>query len=80
MGTKRTTLAERNEFIDLKPDGHTLAEIAVHTGWSWACIRYWWRRFRDGARKALNATESPVRSLFCLQAGSVAFPRFEPGP
>ena len=53
MKQKQTTVAERNEFIDLKLAGNTLVEIAEQTGWSFYCVRYWWRQYRDGGREAL---------------------------
>lgn len=53
MKTKQTTIAERNEFIDLKLSGNTLAEIAEQTGWSYYCVRYWWRQYRKGGREFL---------------------------
>ena len=53
MEQKQTTIAERIEFIDLKLAGNTIAEIAERTGWSFYCVRSWWRRFRDGGRAAL---------------------------
>jgi transposase-like protein len=53
MKQKQTTVAERNEFIDLKLAGNTLTEIAEQTGWSFYCVRYWWRQHRDGGREAL---------------------------
>ena len=28
-------------------------EIAEKTGWSYYCVRHWWRRFREGGREAL---------------------------
>ena len=54
MSQRRTTVAERNHFIDLKLAGHTLKEVAEETGWSFECVRYWWRCCRDGGRKALD--------------------------
>lgn len=54
MGRRRTTVADRNTFVDLKLAGRTLAEIADDTGWSFECVRYWWRRYRDGGREALD--------------------------
>ncbi|MBS1254044.1 MAG: hypothetical protein MAG451_03100 [Anaerolineales bacterium] len=53
MGQKRTTVAERNHFVDLKQAGYTIPEIAEETGWSFECVRYWCRRHRDGGRAAL---------------------------
>ena len=53
MIQKQTTIADRNEFVDLKLAGNTIAEIAEKTGWSFYCVRYWWRRFREGGREAL---------------------------
>lgn len=53
MNQRQTSVAERNQFIDLKLQGHTLSDIAGATGWSLACVRYWWRRYRDGGRSAL---------------------------
>lgn len=53
MKQKQTTIVERNEFVDLKLAGNTIAEIAEQTGWSFYCVRHWWRRFREGGREAL---------------------------
>lgn len=53
MGQKRTTIAERHHFIDLKQAGYTIPEIAEEAGWSFGCVRYWWRQYRDGGRTAL---------------------------
>lgn len=53
MGQKRTTVAARNHFIDLKLAGYTIPEIAEETGWAFGCVRYWWRQYRDGGRAAL---------------------------
>jgi transposase len=53
MSQRQTTVAERNHFIDLKQQGHTLKAIAAATGWSYETVRHWWRRFRDGGRNAL---------------------------
>jgi hypothetical protein len=33
MKEKQTTIADRNEFVDLKMAGKTIAEIAKKTGW-----------------------------------------------
>ena len=54
MGQRQTSVSERNYFIDLKLTGLTLEEVAEETGWSLYCVRYWWRRYRDGGRKALD--------------------------
>jgi hypothetical protein len=54
MGQRQTSVSERNHFIDLKLTGYTLEEVAEETGWSLYCVRYWWRRYRDGGRKALD--------------------------
>lgn len=54
MSQRHTTVTERNQFVDLKLEGHTLKEIAERTGWSFECIRHWWRRYRDGGRRALE--------------------------
>jgi len=54
MSQRQTTVAERNHFIDLKLVGHTLEEIAEGTGWSYYCVRHWWRRYRKGGRQALD--------------------------
>ena len=53
MGQRRTSVSERNRFVDLKLAGHTLEEIAQETKWSFDCVRHWWRRYRDGGRKGL---------------------------
>jgi transposase len=54
MSRRQTTVTERNHLIDLKLAGHSLEEIAQETGWSFHCVRFWWRRYRDGGRKALD--------------------------
>jgi len=54
MSQHQTTVAERHQFIDLKLQGYTLAAIAKATGWSYECVRSWWRRYRDGGRQALD--------------------------
>lgn len=54
MTQRRTSVAERHHFIDLKLQGHSLREIAERTGWSFYCVRHWWRCYRDGGRAALN--------------------------
>jgi len=54
MGQRRTSVSERNSFIDLKLSGYTLEEVAEETRWSCDCVRYWWRCYRDGGRKALD--------------------------
>ncbi|MCK4976363.1 MAG: helix-turn-helix domain-containing protein, partial [Anaerolineales bacterium] len=51
MKQKQTKIVERNEFVDLKLAGNTIAEIAEQTGWSFYCVRHWWRRFREGGRE-----------------------------
>lgn len=56
MSQRETTVAERNRMIDLKLDGYTLPEVAEQTGWSFECVRKWWRRFREGGRKALKGS------------------------
>jgi len=53
MSQRTTTVAERNRIVDLKLSGYTLREIAEHTGWSFECVRKWWRRYRDCGRSAL---------------------------
>jgi hypothetical protein len=54
MSQRQTTVAERNHFVDLKLAGYTLEDVAEETGWSFYCVRYWWRRYRDGGRAALD--------------------------
>jgi len=54
MSQRRTSVADRHRFIDLKLQGHSLPEIAEQTGWSFSCVRYWWRRYRDGGRQGLD--------------------------
>lgn len=57
MGRRRTTVSDRNTFVDLKLAGRTLEEIADGTGWSFECVRHWWRAlraYRDDDRKALD--------------------------
>jgi transposase-like protein len=58
MSKQRTSVADRNQIIDLKLAGHTIVEIATQTGWSIGCVRQWWRAYRDGGRAAL-ASRSP---------------------
>jgi transposase-like protein len=53
MSQRQTTVAERDHFVDLKLAGHTLKRVAEETGWSFEYVRYWWRRYRDGGKKAL---------------------------
>ena len=53
MSQRQTTVAERNELVDLKLRGYTLQEIADKTGWTYGCVRKWWRRYRDQGRAAL---------------------------
>ena len=53
MSQRTTTVAERNRFVDLKLSGYTLPEIAKQTGWTFECVRKWWRCYRDGGRSAL---------------------------
>lgn len=54
MSQRHTSVADRHRFIDLKLKGHSLQEIAERTGWSFHCIRHWWRRYRDSGRDALG--------------------------
>ena len=54
MSQRNTTVAERHHFVDLKLQGHPLREIAEQTGWSFYCVRYWWRQYRNGGREALD--------------------------
>lgn len=54
MNKRETTVAERNRMVDLKLDGYSLSEIAEQIGWSWECVRKWWRRFRAGGRPGLR--------------------------
>lgn len=53
MRQKQTTIAERSEFVELKLVGNTIAEIAKRTGWSYYCVRKWWRCFREAGREGL---------------------------
>lgn len=53
MGQRQTSVPERNNFIDLKIAGYSLKKVAEETGWSFYCVRYWWRRYRDRGREAL---------------------------
>lgn len=57
MSQQQTTVAERHHFVDLKLQGHTLKNIAEATGWSFACVRTWWRRYRNGGRSALDPAD-----------------------
>lgn len=54
MSQRQTRVSERHRFIDLKLQGYSLAEVAAATGWSFECVRSWWRRCRDGGRQALD--------------------------
>lgn len=44
----RTTLEQREAFIQHRAQGETFAEIAQAYGVSWQCVRFWWQRFRRG--------------------------------
>jgi len=57
MSPRNTSVAERHRFIDLKLKGYSLREIAKQTGWSFYCIRHWWRCCRDGGREALDSPD-----------------------
>jgi transposase len=57
MSQRQTTVAERHQIVDLKLAGYSLPEIAEQTGWSFECVRSWWRRYRDGGRKALDPVD-----------------------
>jgi hypothetical protein len=57
MSQRQTSVAERHRFIDLKLKGHSLKEIAEQTGWSFHCVRHWWRCYRDGGRGALDPSD-----------------------
>lgn len=54
MSQRRTSVADRHRFVDLKLKGHSIREIAEQTGWSFYCVRHWWRGYRDGGRGALD--------------------------
>jgi len=54
MSQRKTSVADRHRFVDLKLKGHSLREVAEQTGWSFYCVRHWWRRYRDGGRDALD--------------------------
>jgi hypothetical protein len=74
MKQKQTTIAERNEFVDLKLTGNTIAKISKKTGWSFYCVRHWWRRFREGGREALAPEEKrKQRSVMSKFPGVVRF-------
>jgi transposase-like protein len=74
MIQKKTTIAERNEFVDLKLAGNTIAEIAEKTGWTFYCVRYWWRQFREGGREALAPEDKrKQRGLMSKFPGVVRF-------
>lgn len=47
----RTTIEQREAFIDQHAQGETYAEIGRAFGVSWQCVRYWWQRFRRGEGK-----------------------------
>jgi len=71
VSIRKTTIAERNRIIDLKLDGYTLREIAEETGWSFECVRKWWRLFRKDGRKALKTrrpgkpAKGPMSNFSC---------------
>ncbi|MCE7988854.1 MAG: hypothetical protein DYG89_47470 [Caldilinea sp. CFX5] len=44
----RTTIKQREAFIQRHAQGETYAEIGRTYGISWQCVRYWWHRFRRG--------------------------------
>jgi len=44
---KRTTLADREEIIDLKRGGSSYTAIALATGWAPETVRRIWRAYRD---------------------------------
>lgn len=74
MIQRQTTFADRNEFIDLKLAGNTIAEIAEKTGWSFYCVRHWWRQFREGGREALAPEDKrKPRGLMSKFPGVVRF-------
>lgn len=54
MSQHQTTVTERHRMIDLKQQGYTIQAVATEMGWSFACVRKWWRRYRDGGRAALD--------------------------
>ncbi len=54
MSQKQTSVSERNQMVDLKLQGYTLAAVARQMGWTEACVRKWWRRYRKGGRSALH--------------------------
>lgn len=57
MSPKQTTVSERNQMIDLKLEGYSLQAIADQSGWSFGCVRRWWRRYREGGRAALDPAD-----------------------
>lgn len=57
MSQSQTSVADRHHMIDLKLQGYTLRAIADRSGWSVACVRKWWRRYRDHGRAALDAPD-----------------------
>lgn len=74
MKERRTTVAEWNEFVDLKLAGKTIAEISEKTGWSYYCVRYWWRQFRESGREALEPEDRrKQRGLMSQFPGVVRF-------
>lgn len=46
--TTRTTIEQREAFIQRHAQGESYAEISRAYGVSWQCVRYWWHRFRRG--------------------------------
>lgn len=44
----RTTVEQREAFIQRHAQGETYAEISRAYGVSWQCVRYWWHHFRRG--------------------------------
>jgi transposase InsO family protein len=44
----RTSVEQREAFIQRHAKGERFAEIAQAYGVSWQCVRFWWQRFRRG--------------------------------
>ena len=81
MSQRQTTVAKRNHFIDLKLVGHTLKEVAEETGWSLDCVRFWWRRYRDGGMSTLvHPDTKPAKITARISFRFISPPSYVPLP
>jgi transposase len=60
---KRTTLTQRRTFYELHEQGLTYAEIAEQYEVSAGCVRYWYRRQRDGGSCKTTYRKTPTGIL-----------------